>query len=80
MSFVFVSTGCHAEHRCFYQKPSPVDIQSRKVLFVSKEGMYGASILSGKKLAIGDGELRTVPSGPDPLHHNGGTPKKPKTP
>lgn len=42
--------------------------------------MYGASILSGKKLAIGDGELRTVPSGPDPLHHNGGTPKKPKTP
>lgn len=24
-------------------------------------------------------ELRTVPSGPDPLHHNGGSPKKPRT-
>ena len=26
-----------------------------------------------------DSELRWVPSGPDPLHHNGGSPKKPKT-
>lgn len=25
-------------------------------------------------------QLRRVPSGPDPLHHNGGTPKKPRTP
>lgn len=24
-------------------------------------------------------ELRAVPSGPDPLHHNGGSPKKPRT-
>lgn len=27
-----------------------------------------------------DWELRKVPSGPDPLHHNGGGPKKPRTP
>ena len=25
-------------------------------------------------------ELRKVPSGPDPLHHNGGSPNKPRTP
>ncbi|OVA07142.1 hypothetical protein BVC80_1289g61 [Macleaya cordata] len=25
-------------------------------------------------------DLRTVPSGPDPLHHHGGGPKKPQTP
>ncbi|KAG6583691.1 hypothetical protein SDJN03_19623, partial [Cucurbita argyrosperma subsp. sororia] len=25
-------------------------------------------------------QLRRVPSGPDPLHHNGGSPKKPRTP
>ncbi|KAI3849295.1 hypothetical protein MKW92_002429, partial [Papaver armeniacum] len=24
--------------------------------------------------------LRTVPSGPDPLHHHGSSPKKPQTP
>lgn len=28
----------------------------------------------GKKTLIWD-QLRKVPSGPDPLHHNGGTPK-----
>lgn len=27
-----------------------------------------------------DWELRGVPAGPDPLHHNGASPKKPKTP
>ncbi|KAL6567002.1 hypothetical protein OROMI_015406 [Orobanche minor] len=27
-----------------------------------------------------DWELRRVPTGPDPLHHNGQDPKKPRTP
>ncbi|CAA2975584.1 Hypothetical predicted protein [Olea europaea subsp. europaea] len=27
-----------------------------------------------------DSELRRVPAGPDPLHHNGHTPTKPRTP
>uniref|UniRef100_A0AAU8BWH2 CLV3 n=1 Tax=Physalis pubescens TaxID=300354 RepID=A0AAU8BWH2_9SOLA len=27
-----------------------------------------------------DWELRGVPGGPDPLHHNGVNPKKPRTP
>ncbi|CAN4119149.1 unnamed protein product [Withania somnifera] len=31
-----------------------------------------------KKFA--DWELRGVPAGPDPLHHNGANPKKPRTP
>lgn len=33
---------------------------------------------NGEELEIR--ELRAVPSGPDPLHHNGGSPKKPRTP
>ncbi|KAJ9177879.1 hypothetical protein P3X46_009810 [Hevea brasiliensis] len=73
------ASGCHAGQRSFYPRPtSPLHIQSRKILFVSKGGMHEPNTVSGKKLVIG--ELRTVPSGPDPLHHNGGTPKKPRTP
>ncbi|PON47269.1 CLAVATA [Trema orientale] len=29
---------------------------------------------------LSDCELRKVPSGPDPLHHNGNGPKKPRSP
>lgn len=45
-----------------------------------------AAALREKKSASKYGEksvtwdLRKVPSGPDPLHHNGGSPKKPRTP
>ncbi|KAL6976460.1 hypothetical protein U1Q18_025248 [Sarracenia purpurea var. burkii] len=38
-----------------------------------KVGHGGESLVEGS-------ELRKVPSGPDPLHHNGGSPKKPRTP
>ncbi|PIN10646.1 hypothetical protein CDL12_16767 [Handroanthus impetiginosus] len=34
----------------------------------------------GNKEMPEDWELRRVPAGPDPLHHNGQNPKKPRTP
>ncbi|CAO2840898.1 unnamed protein product [Amaranthus hypochondriacus] len=35
-------------------------------------------LLEAQKKTYYDVELRDVPSGPDPLHHNGGSQKKPK--
>ncbi|PON51814.1 hypothetical protein PanWU01x14_213840 [Parasponia andersonii] len=35
---------------------------------------------SGNDSKLSDSELRKVPSGPDPLHHNGNGPKKPRSP
>ncbi|KAG6414723.1 hypothetical protein SASPL_122096 [Salvia splendens] len=35
---------------------------------------------SGKNELPEDWQLRGVPAGPDPLHHNGHEPKKPQTP
>lgn len=51
-------------------------------LKVKKELQKSASRGNGgnKELKMGWDELRKVPSGPDPLHHNGNTPKKPRTP
>lgn len=42
------------------------------------KGYYNHAEKINEKLA--DWELRGVPAGPDPLHHNGASPKKPRTP
>ncbi|EXC37760.1 hypothetical protein L484_001218 [Morus notabilis] len=34
----------------------------------------------GNKDQFNEWQLRRVPSGPDPLHHNGNNPKKPRSP
>ncbi|KAE8705789.1 hypothetical protein F3Y22_tig00110418pilonHSYRG00293 [Hibiscus syriacus] len=55
----------------FYEKP----VQNRKMLLQ-------ADLKINKRSTTGAGNrenFRTVPSGPDPLHHNGGSPKKPRT-
>ncbi|PNT55916.1 hypothetical protein POPTR_001G217500v4 [Populus trichocarpa] len=73
--------GCSTGQRCFYAEAvSPVDVKSRKVLVVLTGGLRGptGSTGNGEKLEIR--ELRAAPSGPDPLHHNGGSPEKPRTP
>ncbi|KAI5603046.1 hypothetical protein BDE02_01G193400 [Populus trichocarpa] len=73
--------GCSNGQRCFYAEAvSPVEIKSRKVLVVLTGGLRGptGSTGNGEKLEIR--ELRAAPSGPDPLHHNGGSPEKPRTP
>ncbi|KDP25912.1 hypothetical protein JCGZ_22983 [Jatropha curcas] len=71
------ASGCR-DQKCFYPKARSLDyeIQGRKMLPVSSK--EPTTTVNGKKLVVR--ELRTVPSGPDPLHHNGGTPKKPTTP
>ncbi|KAJ6755582.1 PROTEIN CLAVATA 3 [Salix purpurea] len=73
--------GCSTGRRCFFAEAvSPVDVKSRKVLAVLTGGLRrpAGSTGNGEKLEIR--ELRAAPSGPDPLHHNGGSPKKPRTP
>ncbi|XVF46994.1 hypothetical protein PTKIN_Ptkin03bG0073500 [Pterospermum kingtungense] len=78
-------SGCMNDHGCFYEKAA----QSRKILQVGlkekNEGVKGSlhgttSSSAGKRGKYSmEWELRTVPSGPDPLHHNGASPKKPRT-
>ncbi|KAJ6425126.1 hypothetical protein OIU84_025822 [Salix udensis] len=76
------SNGCSTGRRCFFaEAASPVDVKSRKVLAVLTGGLRrpaGSTGGNGEKLEVR--ELRAAPSGPDPLHHNGGSPKKPRTP
>ncbi|OMO95652.1 FAD-dependent pyridine nucleotide-disulfide oxidoreductase [Corchorus capsularis] len=76
---------------CFPGHATAAAAQSRKMLLQAelKENnevmnMKSTSSLDGSKSISGHGEnsvgweMRTVPSGPDPLHHNGGSPKKPR--
>ncbi|KAL5056302.1 hypothetical protein RYX36_036984 [Vicia faba] len=65
---------------CFSTK----ETLNRKVLFKKRTILRG--LLQGSsngykysEKALSLDQLRKVPSGPDPLHHNGGTPK-PETP
>ncbi|KAJ7948053.1 protein CLAVATA 3 [Quillaja saponaria] len=81
---------CSTGHGCFYAYAAGLkQTQNRKLLQMLaalkekkaavKAGLHGPSSgMSGEKSL--DWELRKVPSGPDPLHHNGGSPKKPRTP
>ncbi|CAL0332154.1 unnamed protein product [Lupinus luteus] len=80
------TSDCGSVHECLGAHAVLKEIRNRKVhsalkdkknsLKVRLEGSsstkYGEKPLSW--------ELRKVPSGPDPLHHNGGSPKKPETP
>lgn len=47
---------------------------------VKLKGSLQASAIGSIGGSFQGWELRRVPSGPDPLHHNGGKPTKPKTP
>ncbi|KAG6632034.1 protein CLAVATA 3 [Carya illinoinensis] len=58
--------------------------ENRKILASLKEkketvkgGLQVSATISNGGGFLG-WELRRVPSGPDPLHHNGGNPKKPR--
>uniref|UniRef100_A0A803PXS6 Uncharacterized protein n=1 Tax=Cannabis sativa TaxID=3483 RepID=A0A803PXS6_CANSA len=53
---------------------------NRKVLIGLREKIKVVSYGNGGK-SLNDLEaLRKIPSGPDPLHHNGNNKKKPRTP
>nr|QKZ93422.1 clavata3-like protein [Vuralia turcica] len=80
------TSDCSSVYECVGATSALKEIRNRKVLSTLKDkktslkarlqgsssNKYGEKSLSW--------ELRKVPSGPDPLHHNGGTPKKPETP
>ncbi|KAG6760765.1 hypothetical protein POTOM_033945 [Populus tomentosa] len=78
------SSGCNTGEKCFHgDAASLVDVKSRKVMVVSRGDVRGESTsnsAAGNREELEIRELRAVPSGPDPLHHNGGSPKKPRTP
>ncbi|MBA0829931.1 hypothetical protein Goarm_014495 [Gossypium armourianum] len=68
-------TGCVSGHGCFHEKPA----QNRKILHADLKENNGSITGAGNMENFVGWELRAVPSGPDPLHHNGGSPKKPRT-
>ncbi|XWS71415.1 hypothetical protein CRYUN_Cryun03dG0136100 [Craigia yunnanensis] len=80
--FVVFLTGCVSGHGWFYEKAA----QSRKMLQADLKGknevvkgsLHGSTSSAGNRENFVGWELRTAPSGPDPLHHNGGSPKKPR--
>ncbi|XP_028808304.1 protein CLAVATA 3 [Neltuma alba] len=80
------SPDCSSVHGCFGVNATGFkEAGNRKVLAalrVKKTTLpgYGGSSSSKSVKDSATPELRKVPSGPDPLHHNGGSPNKPKTP
>lgn len=57
-----------------------MQLLSEKEAMAMTGGLLHATTTSGdENMVVGGSELRVVPSGPDPLHHNG-SPKKPRTP
>ncbi|KAJ0084735.1 hypothetical protein Patl1_30317 [Pistacia atlantica] len=68
--FMKENSDCVAGYGCYYVQ---VEMLNRKLL--SKKEVVVESELH----ASSSHELRMVPSGPDPLHHNS-SPKKPRTP
>ncbi|MBA0615405.1 hypothetical protein Godav_015545 [Gossypium davidsonii] len=75
-SFVTLAyLGCVSGHGCFHEKPA----QNRKILHADLKENNGSITGAGNMENFVEWELRAVPSGPDPLHHNGGSPKKPRT-
>ncbi|CAL5357231.1 unnamed protein product [Camellia sinensis] len=85
MVLIQQASGCNSGHGCFYVKAAAQEIDNRKVLSKSSPtNVHGSSKnrngYGGEESMEEGWELRKVPSGPDPLHHNGGSPKKPTIP
>ncbi|GAB2234882.1 hypothetical protein Droror1_Dr00004152 [Drosera rotundifolia] len=40
---------------------------------------HDSMMIRAGEVAVAESQLRKVPSGPDPMHHNGSGPKEPKT-
>ncbi|KAB1227102.1 hypothetical protein CJ030_MR1G028223 [Morella rubra] len=87
LCLVLLASDCNTGNRCFFAEAAvSLKTQNRKLLAglkakkqSVKSGLQGSATSSNVGRLLG-WELRNVPSGPDPLHHNGGSPKKPRTP
>ncbi|KAL0460003.1 UNVERIFIED_CONTAM: hypothetical protein Slati_0627500 [Sesamum latifolium] len=55
-------------------------IYEQLFLEMKQMGLKNGAPRLGNEEMPEDWELRRVPAGPDPLHHNGQDPKKPRTP
>ncbi|KAE9585636.1 hypothetical protein Lal_00009861 [Lupinus albus] len=80
------TSDCGSVHECIGANAVLKEIRNRKVVsgLKDKKNSLKVSLEGSSNTKYGEKplswELRKVPSGPDPLHHNGGTPKKPETP
>nr|POE76807.1 hypothetical protein CFP56_67458 [Quercus suber] len=79
---------CNTGYVCIYSKASVslMTTHNRKMLAGLEEkkktvklGLQVSAATSMKGGSYVGSELRNTPSGPDPLHHNGGSPKMPST-
>ncbi|KAL3518627.1 hypothetical protein ACH5RR_021216 [Cinchona calisaya] len=77
------SSDCSMGSGCLYVKAAVHEVLNRKLLGGVKgnEVVFKNNDVAGSAMKIDEGwDLREAPLGPDPLHHHGGSPKKPKTP
>ncbi|XP_027344397.1 protein CLAVATA 3 [Abrus precatorius] len=82
------SSDCSVSYECIGANAVDLKkIRNRKMLSAlkDKKTTLNVSLQGSSSFKYGgekslSWELRKVPSGPDPLHHNGGNPKKPQTP
>ncbi|XP_047938445.1 uncharacterized protein LOC125186153 [Salvia hispanica] len=70
---------------CSSRGASSMEIMHKQLFMEMKKKMALKKLIldhgpSGKNELPEDWQLRGVPAGPDPLHHNGREPKKPQTP
>nr|DAD28943.1 TPA_asm: hypothetical protein HUJ06_030411 [Nelumbo nucifera] len=75
------ASDCDRGYGCYRAEPASTEIQSRKLVHGSKvvfKSFVPLDSHGGGNLVGWD--LRRAPSGPDPLHHHGDSPKKPQTP
>ncbi|KAJ8615448.1 hypothetical protein MRB53_034820 [Persea americana] len=73
---------CGGWFGCSCEKVAPPKNSIRKMLMASEtlfKGFRSLGPQSGDEKDMNGWDLRRVPSGPDPLHHNS-SPKKPQTP
>ncbi|GMH12685.1 hypothetical protein Nepgr_014526 [Nepenthes gracilis] len=83
-SSISADSACKTGYECFHLGAAEYN---RKMLMHLVRGSqevvkgrlgHGSSSRGGEEETLIDGdELRRAPSGPDPMHHNGGSPQKP---
>ncbi|XP_035830993.1 protein CLAVATA 3-like [Helianthus annuus] len=83
--FLVLQLSDGAEATTLYNGSILKDISNRKLLVVNgleaKEAVLNMGGKSKKEEEEEEGwELRAAPLGPDPLHHHGADPQKPRTP
>ncbi|CAL1367363.1 unnamed protein product [Linum trigynum] len=82
MVFSSLVTASHDEASVLPPSAASPAARTRKVLLSAVKGSDNKGLIHGNAAGGAKGgdqeELRSVPSGPDPLHHNGGSPKKPR--